>query len=99
MIKIESNVSSFKVSKPMIIIFSSTTCNPCKIMIKMLEDLEKNYPSYIFCQIKIEENLTITNKYNIKSVPSILKINDNNQIINQLVGACSISKLKSFIED
>lgn len=65
--------------------FTAKWCGPCKklypIINGILKKLDKNdKEKFIFYKIDIDKNDTISSKYDIKSVPTLLLINDKDII-------------------
>lgn len=65
--------------------FTSKTCCPCKtaapIVEQFCEEHELTLETY-----DIEENSDMTTRYNIRSVPTVILINDNGEQIGSVVG-------------
>ncbi len=54
-----------------ILLFATSSCNPCKNMKFILEDLEKSHSDKVaFFIVDINENTKLAKSYNIKSVPT-----------------------------
>jgi thioredoxin 1 len=73
-----------------IIKFYADWCTPCKVIKPIFNELEKQYTDIIFESCNIETNQELSNKYEIKSVPYFIFLN-NDKIVNELVGSDSIS--------
>ena len=56
-----------------ILLFATSSCNPCKNMKIILEDLEKSHSDKIaFFIVDLNENSRLATAYNIKSVPTTI---------------------------
>ena len=48
--------------------FYATWCQPCKMLSKVLEDMESDVPVY---KVNIEENMDLAKKFNVRGVPTL----------------------------
>ena len=56
-----------------VIRFTSKTCQPCKVLAPIFEDLSKQFSSNaVFQTIDIDENKEMAIKYNVSAVPTIV---------------------------
>ena len=72
--------------------FSSETCNPCKMLSKFLDD-NKIPHNEIMLENDVEN---LMGKYNIRSFPTLIKLNDEGNEIGRIEGFNPI-KIKEFI--
>ncbi|WGH25706.1 MAG: thioredoxin [Candidatus Shikimatogenerans bostrichidophilus] len=91
-----------KNSKFSIIDFWAVWCTPCLYMNPIIEKIYKKYKNKIFIyKINIDENKILTEKYNIKSIPTLIYFKYGNEIERQ-IGIVSkynlIEKCKNFIK-
>lgn len=65
-------------NKKVILDFYSSTCVPCKRVIKMLE----NESNLDVLKVNVEkiENLSLINRFSIKGVPTLILLNNNEEI-------------------
>lgn len=73
--------------------FYADWCKPCKILDENLKRLEAEYTS-----INIDDNEDLVDKYKIKSIPTLIKLDDDNNIISTEVGLLDINELKKWID-
>jgi len=80
--------------------FTAEWCQPCKTLSVVLEDLskegifvEKNLEVY-----DIEADEEITQKYRIRSVPTLILVEDDGKEIDRMVGLKSIEEIREFLE-
>jgi thioredoxin 1 len=58
---------------PTLLEFGSTTCEPCQIMEPIIDSIEKKYEGKVivkFINVYTDSNSTLTNKYNIRTIPT-----------------------------
>lgn len=88
----------FKLNKPILVDFFANWCNPCKIISEILEEIKSEYCKKIFIgKLDIDKNKNISEKYNIKSIPTII-IFYKTKIIDTHIGLLSKRELKNFID-
>ena len=80
---------------PVILDFYADWCQPCKILSKTLTDLDNENVTII--KIDVEECLMISQKYMIKSIPTLIFIK-NNQIYDQIQGTTTKEKIMELIK-
>lgn len=68
-----------------VIEFYSKSCGHCKMLQKELESLSEESNDVIFGKVDIEEEPFISQKYDIRSVPTILFVKDG-EMKEKLVG-------------
>lgn len=62
--------------------FFGSWCNPCKALSKSLEDAGIEHQS-----IDVDENEELTEKYNVRSVPTIVILDKDDNEIGRFVGS------------
>ncbi|QJC37544.1 thioredoxin [Enterobacteriaceae endosymbiont of Donacia thalassina] len=76
--------------------FWAEWCNPCKIFSKILEEVSHKYENIIFTKLNIEKYKNIAEKYNIRSIPTILLFKNGN-IIDKIIGSINKIQLENFL--
>ena len=75
--------------------FKATWCNPCKNLTRTLENINIPYDIQL---IDIEEDIDTAIKFNVRSVPTLILLDSNNNIIQSHVGSISESDfIKTFL--
>lgn len=74
--------------------FYAGWCGPCQVLEKKLKELDVDYENI---DIDSEEGNKLCMQYNIRSIPTLLKINDDDTT-TKLVGASSLDKIKDFFK-
>jgi len=68
---LEETIKSSEI--PIILLCWASWCLPCKQTEPMLEDISKKYmDKCVITKINIDKNPNVTNKYNIKGLPTII---------------------------
>jgi thioredoxin 1 len=77
--------------------FTSPTCGPCKMFRPVVENTvsELGIPTNY---IDISRSMDLANKYDVKSVPTSIIMEDN-QILRRHVGIMSKDQFKQFINN
>ena len=74
--------------------FTASWCSPCKLLAKNIEEL--NYPIKMTA-FDLDDNLVMAQKYNIRSVPTMVAIKGGMEI-GRKSGALTPSQLKNWFE-
>lgn len=74
-----------------IIYFSAPWCGPCKMLGPTMD--KSGLP---FQKINIDEDTTLSTKYSIRNVPTLIKVDSTGNEISRLVGNNPIDKIKSW---
>lgn len=64
----------FKGTKPAIIDYFSSWCEPCKTIAPILEKFSEEYKNIDFYKVNTEEQQELASSFGIRSIPSILLI-------------------------
>jgi len=75
--------------------FTATWCGPCKSLNEILNRIETNIPIEV---IDIDKNVDIATEYGIRSVPTMIMVEDNN-ILKKMIGLHTIQEIEAFIHD
>lgn len=75
-------------------------CTPCKIMLPIMEELEKDNEGKAvkIAKMNIDENQVTTQKYNVMSIPTFLFFK-NGEVIKQSMGAQPKEELQKIIDE
>lgn len=76
----------------MLIKFSSSTCQPCKQLDKMLKELGATYSD-----MQINKDSKLAESFGIRSVPVLVKVDDKLTEVARITGLPSMDELKEFI--
>ncbi|WP_159715060.1 thioredoxin [Blochmannia endosymbiont of Camponotus nipponensis] len=85
-------------SKLFLVDFWAEWCNPCKVMIPILEDIAVEFDDILkVAKLNIDENPVTTKNYGIRSIPTLLLIR-HGTVLSTKVGLLSKQKLQEFLK-
>jgi thioredoxin 1 len=76
--------------------FSATWCTPCKILSKTIESLDEM--PVVIKEIDIDDNIDMASSYNIRSVPTLVMLEDGVEI-KRKSGTLTSKQLMEFLND
>ncbi|MGI9525500.1 MAG: thioredoxin [Weeksellaceae bacterium] len=95
----ENQEWKFEGDKPTIIDFYADWCGPCKTLAPIYEELSKEYEGKIdFYKIDTEQEQEISAMFNVRSIPTIVFINNDGKEPQILNGALPKQEFKKVIE-
>jgi len=76
--------------------FEASWCGPCKAMDHILDLMELNMEVE---KINIDHNVQLAQDNDIKSVPTVILIDDKGKEVDRLIGLKTLDELKEFVEN
>lgn len=76
--------------------FSSATCMPCKQLAKIIDGLDEDVKS-LFEEYTSENDITKFMKFNVRSVPTLIAIDESGNELRRSTGMMTEDKLIEFI--
>lgn len=77
--------------------FYADWCGPCKQLTRNIDKFKETHPNIEIIPINVEEDEELTSKFNIRNIPVLIKLDDEEIEIDRKVGAISLENLEDFI--
>lgn len=92
-------MNSNYVGRTKLIKFEASWCAPCRNMSPVIEDVLKDNLDVDLINVDVddESGQEAVREFNIRSIPTLILLNEKNQIINTLIGTASKDKLREFL--
>ena len=74
----------------------SKTCGPCKVLENNLQLAGIEHESV---DINSEAGGEAVDKYDVRSIPTLLLLNDNDELVKKQVGLLNVEELKKFVNE
>ena len=84
-------------NKPAIIDFYADWCGPCKMMSPVVDEVAEEEVDVKVCQINIDENMDIAQKYRVMSIPTFIALKNGEEAGRQ-IGAVPKSALLELVK-
>lgn len=78
--------------------FTAPWCEPCKITKPYFLELVQEITKLEFYIIDVSETPKIANQYKVRSVPTLMMLDEDGDTIDRLVNPTSKESMKAFIE-
>ena len=78
--------------------FYADWCGPCQMLIPIMEELEKEHEDVEFVRINIDEQREMAEKYEIMSIPTLIFLDDNDNIVETLIGLHSKKDIEKILQ-
>ena len=72
-------------------------CNPCKLMDTQIESLKDQLSNVEIIHVDVDTSPELGKKYNIRSVPTLIKLDDLGNEAARSIGSLTNAKLIEFL--
>ncbi len=70
--------------QPVLLDFYADWCGPCRSQWKILEELsQQDWNQWKVCKVNIDENLPLTDRFGVYSVPTLMVVKDGNVVTSK----------------
>ena len=71
-------------------------CGPCKAMLPILEELDKEVEDVKVAKVNAEDELDLAKSLGVRSIPAFILYQDGAEV-DRKVGECDLDALKDFV--
>lgn len=86
-----------------VIKFSAVWCGPCRVLAPIFHKTSqmKEFEGIDFYELDIDDddNAELVQQYQIRNVPTVLAVDENNEIVRRIVGAVPENQFISMLKD
>lgn len=75
--------------------FHATWCQPCKMLSKVMEDVDLGVPVE---NVDIDENMELAKKYGVRGVPMLALVEDDGTVVRTRSGMMMEAELIKFVK-
>jgi thioredoxin 1 len=79
-----------------VIRFTASWCQPCKALASILEEIDTNIPIEV---VDIDAQQDVAIEFGIRSVPTLVKIDENGNVAGRMVGVKAKNLVEEFLND
>lgn len=84
---------------PKIKYFSADWCSPCKQQKPIINEIEGELDDVTVSRHDVEDASEEANKFNVRSVPTLIVLNDDGNVVDQFTGLTQKDDLVAAIEE
>lgn len=93
------NKTVLKSSIPVIVNFSAYWCNPCHLIIPILEKIARKYKEMLrVIKIDVDKTPEIARKYEVRALPTLLFFKEG-QVVDRRIGVLSTGELEKRVKE
>lgn len=93
----EKEFSDMSKAGNMVIDFSATWCNPCRMLAPVLEEVSGEFEGKVaFYNVDVDENPDLAQAFNVQSIPAVAFVKDGN-LVDMSVGFVPKNMIESFV--
>ena len=74
--------------------FQASWCQPCKTLTNLLSTMQIPFPVEV---IDADENKDLLQKYNVRSIPVLILLDENNIEVDRLTGSTTKDKITALL--
>lgn len=78
--------------------FFGKTCGPCKMIARVLEDLDDEFPFLNIVKVDVDECPKVSKEYDIQGIPDLYFYKDG-QLVTRELGAVSEDVIRSHLAE
>ncbi len=78
--KLEDFVATIEQNENVLVDFNATWCGPCRMMGRVIEEIDEDYKNIVFLKVDTDEYPEIAQKFGVMSIPNLVAFKNGKRI-------------------
>ena len=94
-----STVIEASYQQPVLVDFWASWCNPCKMLMPLLEQLSEQYQGrFLLAKVESDQHKNLLEQYNVRSIPTVLLFKEG-EVVERFTGVIPESEIRDLLDN